>query len=135
MFRLSTLILAAGLLSTAPAAAADQQGDFAVHGAGSQSCQQYLDAMNPVCQGANAAPGAYLPMLDYLLEEHDDGTFTDFGYVPMTVCEDGEERLVELWGETVVTPVDGALALDFDLYDEEGVQRLLSGGLDVRICP
>jgi hypothetical protein len=45
MFRPSPLILAASLFAAAPAMAADQQGDFAVHGAGSQTCQQYLDAI------------------------------------------------------------------------------------------
>lgn len=45
MFHPSRLIFAASLFAAAPAMAADPQGDFAVHGAGSQSCQQYLSAV------------------------------------------------------------------------------------------
>lgn len=45
MLRPSPLILAASLFAATPALAADPQGDFAVHGAGSQTCQQYLDAV------------------------------------------------------------------------------------------
>lgn len=48
MFRHSSLACAlfAGLFAAAPASAADSNGNFAVHGAGSQSCAQYITAVD-----------------------------------------------------------------------------------------
>lgn len=45
MFHSSRLVFAASLFLVSPAMAADPEGDFAVHGAGSRSCQQYLSAV------------------------------------------------------------------------------------------
>jgi hypothetical protein len=118
---------------TSPASECDMEFPRAIP----VTCEErrtYLEQMHPVCLGALAAPGEHLPMLDYLLEL-EEGSWVDFDYVPMITCVDGEEELVELWGNTeVILLEDDRLLLDFDLGDESGELSLLSGSVEVEIC-
>jgi hypothetical protein len=88
-----------------------------------------------ICLGMGSLASPNLPMMDYLLSEGESG-WTDLDYVPMIVCDDtGNEAVTGLYGNTTVSLDEDTLHLEFDLKDEEGLVDLLSGAVDVQVCP
>jgi len=54
----------------------------------------------------------------------------------MIVCDDtGNEAVTGLYGNTIVSVDEDTLHLEFDLKDSEGLVDLLSGAVDVEVCP
>lgn len=95
----------------------------------------YLQQVSNVCLGMGSVASPNLPMMDYLLREEQSG-WTSLGYVPMIVCDDaGNEAVEGLYGDTMVSLDGDTLHLEFDLKDELGQVDLLSGSVDVEVCP
>jgi len=96
---------------------------------------EYMQQVPDICLGMGSLASPNLPMMDYLLSEGESG-WTDLDYVPLIVCDDtGNEAIQGLYGNTTVSLDEDTLHLEFDLQDEEGLVDLLSGAVDVEVCP
>lgn len=107
MFRFSHLIIAAGLLGATPALALDAEGNFAVNGAGSQSCAQYLSVVD---QGAdNQQVLIYVSWAQGYLTSLNRGQEGAYDVLPISTANDIALLLTRICRQSTDIPFENAV--------------------------
>ena len=107
MFRPTSLIFAACLFGATPALALDAEGNFAVNGAGSQSCTQYLSAVD---QGAgNQQVLIYVSWAQGYLTSLNRGQDGAYDVLPISSANDIAQLLARICRQSQDIPFENAV--------------------------
>lgn len=107
MFRPSSLILATLLLGASPALAIDSEGNFAVNGAGSQSCAQYLSVID---QGAdNQEVLIYVSWAQGYLTSLNRGQQGAYDVLPISTANDIAQLVARICRQSQDIPFENAV--------------------------